>query len=121
MRAVHVLLADARDEFLGHLLENGKQHAQPTLAAAGDAYSNGASAQDHLPNGSAEAPEEGSAAAAELDQAAHADGLALLGTGQDQAVDRESSRGLSAEPDQDADAQQRGYSLEPQQSGVTGA
>ena len=30
-----LLPADARDEFLGHLLENGGQHAQPTLAAAG--------------------------------------------------------------------------------------
>ena len=30
-----LVVADARDEFLGHLLENGEQHAQPTLATAG--------------------------------------------------------------------------------------
>ena len=134
VRAVHVLLADARDEFLGHLLENGGQHAQPTLAAAGDAYSIGALARAHLPNGSAEPPGEGPAAAQpmELDQAAQADALALSGEpdqvaqadasaqpdqapgpAQEQALDRDSSRGLSAEPDQDADAQQRGYSAEP--------
>lgn len=29
------MVADARDEFLGHLLENGTQHAQPTVATAG--------------------------------------------------------------------------------------
>ena len=134
MRAVRALLADAKDEFLGHLLEDGGPHAQPTLATGGDAFSNGALARACLPNDSAEAPGDGSAAAQpmELGQTAQAYALALSGepdqvaqaeasaqpdqaasTAHEQAVDRDASRGLSAEPDQDADAQQRGYSAEP--------
>lgn len=108
--------ADARDEFLGHLLENGSQHANPTLAAAGAQISHSA----------AEITQHGQSAEAQLPTDAKAGSSAAgatkshqdMETGQDlgvqeQALGMDTSRAQSAEPDQDTAAQHENYSAEP--------
>jgi len=110
------LNADARNEFLGHLLENGGQHAQPTLAAAGAQVShsaaelaqNGQSAEAQLPTGAKAGSAAASATKSDQDMETGQD----LGV-QEQALGIDTSRAQSAEPDQDAAAQHEKYSAEP--------
>lgn len=108
--------ADARDEFLGHLLDNGGQHASPTLAEAGA----------QLPHSAAEMAQNGQSAEAQLPTDAKAGSAAadarksnqVMEPGQDlgvqeQALGMDASRAQSAEPDQEAAAQHENDSAEP--------